>query len=252
MIRESLPVKALLRGSHLLGVPRLTATLAGRRLRILMYHGVTARPAVRAGGAPGAHPVAGSVVNHYGYNLPLPTFAAQIDYLVARCHPVSLDDVLAGRLSSRRTNVLLTFDDGYENNFVNAFPLLRERGVRYTRMKVDAGADYVVTQMFFDNRHYFQYVDMCRAAGIDVPIIPGLKILATAKQVTTLPRNFHCEIPSELADAVERDPKHALDIGVEWAQRQTRELIERGAPSIHFYVMQSSKAVTRVIEGLGL
>lgn len=139
---------------------------------------------------------------------------------------------------------------GYSEKHFEAPNMAAE--VRNVKTKVDAGGDYVVTQMFFDNDHYFSYVEQCRAAGIDVPIIPGLKILNSAKQVATLPRNFHCEIPSDLADAVQADPGHALDIGVEWSQRQARELLERGVPAIHFYVMATSKAVTRVIEGLGL
>ena len=124
--------------------------------------------------------------------------------------------------------------------------------VRYTKAKVDAGGEYVVTQMFFDNQHYFRYVERCREAGIEEPIIPGLKVLTTPKQVTNVPRNFYCEVPSALANEVEADPENALDIGVEWARQQAIDLLESGVPSIHFYVMQSSKAVTRVIEGLDL
>jgi methylenetetrahydrofolate reductase (NADPH) len=139
---------------------------------------------------------------------------------------------------------------GYPEKHFEA-PNLRSDVARL-KQKVEAGAEYIVTQMFFDNRHYFHYVDLCREVGIEVPIIPGLKVLATAKQVTNIPRNFYCEVPSALANEVEADPEHALDIGVEWARRQAMDLLEAGVPSIHFYVMQSSKAVTRVIEGLGL
>ncbi len=127
-----------------------------------------------------------------------------------------------------------------------------ESDLRYTKAKVEAGGEYIVTQMFFDNRHYFDFVDRCREAGIEAPIIPGLKILVTRRQLTTLPRNFYCEIPSELADEVEAArPEQALDIGVEWAARQTRELLEAGAPAVHFYVMQGSKPVSRVLNRLG-
>ncbi len=127
-----------------------------------------------------------------------------------------------------------------------------ESDMRHTKAKVEAGGEYIVTQMFFDNRHYFDFVERCREAGIEVPIIPGLKILATRKQLTTLPRNFYCEIPSELADEVEAArPEQALEIGVEWAARQTQELLERGAPAVHFYVMQGSRPVRRVLKRIG-
>ncbi len=124
-----------------------------------------------------------------------------------------------------------------------------ETDIRQTRTKLEAGGDYVVTQMFFDNRHYFEFVDVCREQGIEAPIIPGLKILNSKKQLKSIPSVFYCDIPTELADEVERaDPKHVLDIGVEWAARQTQELLDRGVPSVHFYVMQSSKAIKRLMK----
>lgn len=128
-----------------------------------------------------------------------------------------------------------------------------ETDVRRLKRKVDAGADYVVTQMFFRNEHYFRFLDACRAAGIEVPIIPGLKILANKKQLTSIPRHFYCEIPSELADEIERaDPKDVSKIGVEWAQAQTQELLDRGVPSVHFYVMSSAKLIKRLMPKLRL
>ncbi len=123
--------------------------------------------------------------------------------------------------------------------------------IRYTKAKIDAGAEYIVTQMFFDNRVYFDYVDACRAAGIEVPIIPGLKILTTTSQLTSIPRKFHCDIPAELAHEIEAaEPGHVTDIGVEWAYRQAEELIDRGVPSLHFYLMQSSRAINQLMARL--
>jgi methylenetetrahydrofolate reductase (NADPH) len=124
--------------------------------------------------------------------------------------------------------------------------------VRHVKEKVLAGADYVVTQMFFDNQCYFDYVAACREQGVTVPIIPGLKILTGPKQLVTIPRTFHVDIPTPLADAVEADPEHALEIGVEWALAQTRELLARGVPSVHYYVMQSPKAINRLMQKLEL
>ncbi|HEX9668366.1 MAG TPA: methylenetetrahydrofolate reductase [Thermoanaerobaculia bacterium] len=125
--------------------------------------------------------------------------------------------------------------------------------VRHAKEKVDAGAHYVVTQMFFDNRHYFRFVELCRAAGIEVPIIPGLKILSSRNQLASIPRNFYVEIPAELADAVlDADPDHARDVGVEWALGQVEDLLAHGVPSVHFYIMQSAKAVSRLLSRLEL
>jgi methylenetetrahydrofolate reductase (NADPH) len=119
------------------------------------------------------------------------------------------------------------------------------------KQKVDAGAEYIVTQMFFDNAYYFNFVEECRRQGIVVPIIPGVKILASQQQVVTIPRTFHCEVPSGLAEEVMgADEGFASDIGVEWATRQTRDLLERGVPSVHFYVMQSARLVNKVLASL--
>lgn len=123
--------------------------------------------------------------------------------------------------------------------------------VRHVKEKVDAGAHYIVTQMFFNNEHYFRFVDLCREQGITVPIIPGLKILATAKQLASIPRTFFVEIPDALSDQVlTAKPEHVLDIGVEWALKQSEELLARGAPALHYYVMQSANAVKKLMAKL--
>lgn len=122
--------------------------------------------------------------------------------------------------------------------------------VRRTREKIAAGADYIVTQMFYDNRRYFEYVDACRQEGIEVPIIPGVKILTSAKQLVSIPRVFHVDIPPQLSEEVERAPDRAEEIGVEWALAQSRELLARGVPAIHFYIMQSSRAIQKLLTKL--
>jgi methylenetetrahydrofolate reductase (NADPH) len=124
--------------------------------------------------------------------------------------------------------------------------------IRHARAKVDAGAEYIVTQMFFDNRHYHEYVARCRAAGIAVPIIPGLKVLSSKAQLTAIPRNFFVEIPSQLSDeALAAEPEQVMDIGVEWAHRQVQDLLDHGAPAIHFYVMQSATAIKKLMSRVG-
>jgi len=125
-----------------------------------------------------------------------------------------------------------------------------EIDVRRVKEKVDAGADYVVTQMFFDNRYYFRFVELCREHGIEVPIIPGLKILTAERQLSSIPRTFYVDIPEELADAALADPAHVVDIGVEWALKQSEELLAHGVPSLHFYVMQSAAAIKKLMAKL--
>jgi len=116
--------------------------------------------------------------------------------------------------------------------------------IMFTKQKVDAGAHYIVTQMFFDNDAYFNLVHLCREIDIDVPIIPGLKILSTKSQVTSLPKNFYINVPEELADEiVAAKPQHSLEIGVNWAAKQVEGLLEFGVPSLHFYIMQNSAPI---------
>lgn len=116
--------------------------------------------------------------------------------------------------------------------------------------KVDAGADYIVTQMFFDNEYFFRFVELCRDAGILVPIVPGLKILTTPRHLTTLPQVFHLTIPEALTAEVGLRPEHAQDIGVAWAVDQCRELLAYGVPGLHFYVMGNPDPAIRVIDQL--
>ena len=126
-----------------------------------------------------------------------------------------------------------------------------EADLRFTKHKADQGADYLVTQMFFDNTKFEAYIEACREKGIEIPILPGLKILTSKAQLRSIPRRFYCDIPPALADEVDAaKDEDVLDIGVEWAAQQTRELMEMGVPSIHFYVMQSAQAVNRLMERL--
>jgi methylenetetrahydrofolate reductase (NADPH) len=125
--------------------------------------------------------------------------------------------------------------------------------VRRTKEKVDAGAEYIVTQMFFDNRHYFEFVARCRAAGITVPIVPGLKVLTSKKQLVSIARTFHCEIPEAFSREIEAaKPEHQQAVGVQWALEQTRDLLAKGVPSVHFYVMSTATPVNAVLAKLDL
>lgn len=111
--------------------------------------------------------------------------------------------------------------------------------IEYLKAKVDAGADFIVTQLFFDNRKFFDFQERCRAAGIEVPIIPGLKPIATKKQLSFLPHFFHVDLPDSLVKAVinAKDNAAVRQVGIEWAIAQSRELIAAGVPAIHYYSM---------------
>lgn len=109
--------------------------------------------------------------------------------------------------------------------------------IQQLKKKIEAGGDYIVTQMFFDNEAYFRFVEKCRDAGIDCPIVPGLKVLTREQHLNFLPKYFHLNIPESLSDEVQADPNNTRNIGVEWAAQQGTELLEGGAPGIHFYIM---------------
>lgn len=122
--------------------------------------------------------------------------------------------------------------------------------IQFLKKKVEAGAQYIVTQMFFDNSKYFRFVEACREAGITVPIIPGLKVLRSAGQLKTLPKAFHIDLPDELVDEVHANPNHAFEIGKAWTQRQCEELLNAGAPSLHFYVLNDVHHVVDIVRKL--
>jgi methylenetetrahydrofolate reductase (NADPH) len=120
--------------------------------------------------------------------------------------------------------------------------------MKYLKQKIDAGSDYIVTQMFFDNKKYFEFVRACRENGINVPIIPGIKVLTGKKQINLLPKTFKIELPDELIEAVEKceNDKQVREVGIEWCINQCRELVKNNTPCLHFYTMGNSEAVRRV------
>lgn len=121
--------------------------------------------------------------------------------------------------------------------------------LKFTKAKVEAGADYIVTQMFFDNQKFFDYVKACRAAGIEVPIVPGLKPLTKRYQINSIPRIFHVDIPDDLAREVEKakDNEAVRQVGIEWAIQQSRELAEAGVPCLHYYTMGDSDTIHSIV-----
>ncbi|MDE6269204.1 MAG: methylenetetrahydrofolate reductase [NAD(P)H] [Muribaculaceae bacterium] len=121
--------------------------------------------------------------------------------------------------------------------------------LRWLKAKVDAGADYIVTQMFFDNAKYYEFVDRCRAIGINVPVIPGLKPIINLNQLTLLPKVFKVDIPTDLANELFRctDDVQAKQIGVEWCAMQAADLYAHGVKSIHFYSHNATHSVRQIV-----
>lgn len=128
-----------------------------------------------------------------------------------------------------------------------------EIDLQYTKAKVDAGADYIVTQMFYDNNKFFEFVDNCRKIGISVPIVPGLKPITKAYQLSSIPRHFYVNLPTELAksfmDAKTSESKK--EIGIEWCIQQCKELKASGVPCIHFYTMGDVETIRRIAGSVG-
>ena len=160
-----------------------------------------------------------------------------------------------GSSSYRRSRGLET-DDRYFCIGVGAYPEKHfeapniETDIANLKRKVDAGADYVITQMFFDNKVYYDFVERCRQAGITVPIIPGLKPLSTYKQLSVLPEAFSLDIPLELTEMLTKakDNKEAVyRIGTEWCTEQCKDLLRHGVPAVHFYTMGKSKNITEIL-----
>jgi methylenetetrahydrofolate reductase (NADPH) len=135
---------------------------------------------------------------------------------------------------------------GYPEKHMDAPNL--ESDLNFLKRKVEAGAEFIVTQMFFDNRHFLDFVSRCREKGINVPIIPGIKPLTTKKQLLTLPNIFNIEIPFELSEAVQacKDDKEVREVGIEWCITQCRELVKKDAPVLHFYTMGKSETIRRI------
>ena len=127
-----------------------------------------------------------------------------------------------------------------------------EADLENLKRKVDAGADYIVTQMFFDNKKFFEFEESCRRHGINVPIIPGLKPLSTKKQLSLLPHRFSLDLPFELVREVEKckDNKEVRQLGVEWAIEQSKELKAAGVPVLHYYTMGKSDNIQKIAKAI--
>ncbi len=122
----------------------------------------------------------------------------------------------------------------------------------FLKAKVAAGAEYIVTQMFFDNSKYFAFVDHCRAEGITIPIIPGLKPITNKKQLNVIPRTFHVDIPTDLSNEIQRckTDEDCEKVGTEWLIAQSRELKKAGVPVLHYYTLGKPKVIWKTVKEL--
>lgn len=139
---------------------------------------------------------------------------------------------------------------GYPEKHAEAPSL--DSDIHFLNEKIKAGSDYIITQMFFDNQKFFDFELKCREAGINVPVIPGLKPLATLKQLNIIPHRFHVDLPQDLINAVvkARDNEAISQIGVEWCIQQSKELKEHGVPFLHYYTMGKSKNIRKIAEAI--
>lgn len=124
--------------------------------------------------------------------------------------------------------------------------------IKHLKLKVDAGAEYVVTQMFFDNKKFFDFKEICRVQGIGVPIIPGIKCITSKKQINAIPRTFNVDIPNDLYEEINKckNDTEAQQVGIEWAINQGKELLKSGVPCIHFFTMSNPKPIVEIARAL--
>jgi methylenetetrahydrofolate reductase (NADPH) len=189
-----------------------------------------------------------------GYDKPIPEGKSKNVYtsqLVSQIDAMNNGKYLEENLLDAKPSNFCIGVGGYPEKHFEAPNLNTD--IRFTKEKVAAGAHYIVTQMFYDNKVYFKYVEHCRKEGITVPIIPGIKILTAKSHLVNVPKNFHINIPDALADEVyAAPPDRVLDIGVEWAANQVEELLSKNVPSVHFYILQNSLPVKKLMSRLKL
>lgn len=170
--------------------------------------------------------------------------------LISQINDINNGRFLEGTLNDPLENIFSFGVAGYPEKHEEAPNM--ESDIRYLKQKVDSGAEYIITQLFYDNQKFFDFVDRCRATGINVPIIPGLKPLTKKRQLTILPKIFKCDIPEELAKAIEacKDDEAVKRVGIEWLTMQSKELIAQGVPDLHFYTLSAADSVREIAKAV--
>ena len=120
--------------------------------------------------------------------------------------------------------------------------------LQFLKKKVDAGADYITTQMFFDNKYYHEFVTSCHEEGISVPIVPGIKVIKSVKQLQSIPKHFYCDLPEDFVDEIMENPDHVEEIGINLAVKQTEDLLNSGVPVVHYYIVNDASPVIKVLK----
>ena len=170
--------------------------------------------------------------------------------LVAQINGLNKGHYLDEELQHSHTTDFCIGVGGYPEKHMEAPSL--EKDIAFLKQKVEAGADYIITQMFFDNQKYFEFVKRCREEEINCPIIPGLKPISTIKQLSLLPHRFHVDLPQDLIQAVESCSSNAQvkEVGIEWCIAQSQELIEAGVPVLHYYTMSRSENIHKIAKAI--
>lgn len=139
---------------------------------------------------------------------------------------------------------------GYPEKHIEAPNM--DTDLEYLKLKIDKGAEYIVTQMFFDNRKYFEFVNKCRNVGINVPIIPGIKPVSTLNDSSLLPQTFNIDLPNDLIHEIKKckSKSEVRQVGVEWAIQQSKELINKGVPGIHYYTLDQSDNIQKIAKAV--
>lgn len=181
----------------------------------------------------------------------------EMDVPASECHDHATD--LIGQINNLNAGNFLdgTLNDPFSKRFsfgVAGYPEKHSEApnldsdIRYLKQKVDMGAEYIITQLFYDNQKFYDFVDKCRAAGINVPIVPGLKPLTKRRQLSVLPSVFNCDIPEEFVKAIEacKDDEAVKQVGTEWLTMQCKDLMKHGVPDLHFYTLMATDCVKAV------
>jgi methylenetetrahydrofolate reductase (NADPH) len=170
--------------------------------------------------------------------------------LVQQIHAMNNGQYLDDETSDASPTDFCIGVSGYPEKHVEAPNLNTD--LKHLKAKVAAGAHYIVTQMFFDNSKFFDFVALCRKEGIEVPIIPGIKILTSKSQLSTLPKLFHIDLPQDLLDTVERckSDQAVKEAGIAWAIEQCKALVAADVPCLHFYTMGNPESTRKVASAL--
>lgn len=188
----------------------------------------------------------GDAMKHEPYFVPTKDGNVYASDLVAQIKELNEGKYLHNIIETTNKSDFCIGVAGYPEKHLEAPSM--ETDLRRLKQKVDAGADYIVTQMFFDNQKYFDFVEKARKAGITVPIIPGIKPIAVKRHQQVLPQIFRLDLPEELILGIEacKDNKQVRELGIEWAIQQSKDLITNGAPVVHFYSMGKSDNIKAI------